>query len=124
MTIKSQALVDFIVEWMKTQSLPVIPVLEHWVLYIDGSLILLGAGARVILISPKGECCKYVLQLHFLASNNVTEYEALLHGLHTATLLRIQCLLAHGDSELVVRHVMKDWSCKDLVMEAYCQELC
>ena len=50
-------------------------------MYFDGSLKLEGAGAGVIFTSPSGEKLKYVLQILFQVSNNVTEYEALLHGL-------------------------------------------
>jgi ribonuclease HI len=38
---------------------------------------------------PKGENFMYVLQMHFLASNNAIEYEALLHGLRIAMALDI-----------------------------------
>jgi ribonuclease HI len=41
-------------------------------------------------MSPKGEIFKYVLQMHFPASNNAAEYEALLHGLRIATALDIR----------------------------------
>jgi ribonuclease HI len=41
-------------------------------------------------MSPKGEGFKYVLQMHFPASNNVVEYEALLYGLRIATALGIR----------------------------------
>ena len=40
-----------------------------------------GSGARVVLISPDGSRLRYAICLHFLASNNVTEYEALINGL-------------------------------------------
>jgi hypothetical protein len=61
LTIKSQALVDFMAEWRENQ-LPT-PTMrpEHWVMYFDGSLNLEGAGAGVLLISPTGEQLKYVL---------------------------------------------------------------
>jgi ribonuclease HI len=42
--------------------------------------------------TPKGESFKYVLQMHFLASNNAAEYEALLHSLRIATALSIHRL--------------------------------
>lgn len=41
-----------------------------------------GLGAGVVLKSPKGDTLSYVLHIHFNATNNVEEYEALLHGLH------------------------------------------
>jgi hypothetical protein len=49
-------------------------------MYFDGSLKLEGAGAEVLLISPKGEQLKYVLQIFWKVLNNETKYEALLHG--------------------------------------------
>jgi hypothetical protein len=36
---------------------------KHWVMYLNGSLKLEGAGAGVLLISPKGEQLKYFLQI-------------------------------------------------------------
>jgi hypothetical protein len=80
-TIKSQALVDFMVEWRENQLPTPTERLEHWVMYFDGSLKLEGTGAVVLLISPTGEQLKYVLQIFWKVSNNEAEYEALLHGL-------------------------------------------
>lgn len=65
--------------------------------------MLQGAGAGVILVSPSGNHMRYVLQLCFEgATNNVAEYEALLHGLRTAIILRVRRLIALGDLELIV----------------------
>jgi ribonuclease HI len=49
-------------------------------MYFDGPLKLEGVGAGVLLISPKGEQLKYILQIFWKVSNNEVEYEALLHG--------------------------------------------
>jgi ribonuclease HI len=43
-----------------------------------------------------------VLRLHFPASNNVAEYEALVNGLRIAIELGVRRLDARGDSQLVV----------------------
>jgi ribonuclease HI len=40
-----------------------------------------GAGAGLLFISPLGVHMRYVIRLHFPASNNVAEYEALVTGL-------------------------------------------
>ena len=40
-----------------------------------------GAGAGLLLISPLGVHMCYMIWLHFTASNNVAEYEALVNGL-------------------------------------------
>lgn len=50
-------------------------------MYFDGSKMLAGSRAGVVLILPKGDKLNYVLQIHFMASNNVAEYETILHGL-------------------------------------------
>lgn len=59
-------------------------------------------GGGVAHISPRGDKMSYVLQIHFADSNNVAEYEGLLHGLHITTSMGIECLIFHGDSDLVV----------------------
>jgi hypothetical protein len=66
---------------------------------------------------------EYLVQLHFLASNNVVEYEALINGVWIAVKLRIKHLEIRGDSEQVVDQVMKDKNCVDPKMEAYCQAI-
>ena len=63
---------------------------------------------------------RYVIRLHFPASNNMAEYEALLGGLRIAIKLDVKRLDARGDSQLVVDQVMKESSCHDPKMEAYC----
>ena len=53
-------------------------------MYFNGSIMAPGLGARVVLISPDGSRLCYTIRLHFLASNNTAEYEALINGLHIA----------------------------------------
>jgi ribonuclease HI len=71
-------------------------------MYFDGSMRVMGTGAGIIVISRKGDKMKYVLQIHFLASNNVIEYEALMHGLYITINLRVRRLICGRDSDLVV----------------------
>jgi hypothetical protein len=52
-TIKSQALVDFMAEWRENRLLTPTDRPEYWVMYLDGSLKLEGAGAAVLLISQR-----------------------------------------------------------------------
>jgi ribonuclease HI len=121
--IKSQVLVDFLAEWVDTQ-LPTAQIQpELWTMYFDGSLMKTGAGAGLLFISPLGKHVRYVLRLHFLASNNVAEYEALVNGLHITVELEVQRLDARGDSQLVIDQVMKNSHCRDRKMEAYCDEV-
>jgi ribonuclease HI len=43
-----------------------------------------GAGAGQLFILPLGVHMRYAIRLHFAASNNVAEYEALVNGLRIA----------------------------------------
>ena len=71
-------------------------------MHFDGSKMRTDLGAGVVLTSPKGDKLKYALQIHFAASNNVAEYEALVHGLRLAKEHGIRRILCYGDSDLVV----------------------
>jgi hypothetical protein len=96
--IKSQVLADFLAEWTDTQ-LPTTPIQpELWTMYFDGSLMKTGAGVGLLFVSPLREHLCYVIRLHFPASNNVAEYEALVTGLRIAIELGVQRLDARGDS--------------------------
>jgi ribonuclease HI len=58
-------------------------------MYFDGSLMKIGVGACFLFISPLRIHMRYVIRLHFAASNNVAEYEALINGLCIAIELRV-----------------------------------
>jgi ribonuclease HI len=90
-------------------------------MYFDGSLMKTGVGAGLVFISPLGVHMRYVIRLYFAASNNIAEYEALVNGLHIAAKLGIKRLDVRGDSQLIVDQVMKESSCHDPKMEAYCK---
>ena len=67
-------------------------------MYFDGSLMKTGAGAGLLFISPLGVHMRYMIRLHFVASNNAAENEALINGLQIAVELGVQCLDVRGDS--------------------------
>ena len=117
--IKSQAIADFVAEWIE-QQLPTQVHSEHWTMFFDGSKMLNGSGAGVVLVSPRGDKLRYVLQIHFDSSNNEAEYEALVYGLHMAISLGVHRLMVYGDSDLVVNQVMKEWDVRSPAMTGYC----
>jgi ribonuclease HI len=132
--IKSQVL-DFIVEWTPPSSVPRgpgpdsdptpaeprVPVFTepHWILYFDGSARQQVGGVGVILIDPSGDQVKYMVHLEFKATNNMTEYEALIFGLSTALSLGIRQLLVKGDSQLIIKQVREECSCNEPRLAAY-----
>src|SRR4051812_46792577 len=82
-------------------------------MYFDGSKMLAGLGAGVVLTSPTGDVVQYVFQILYTDSNNAAEYEALLHGLRMATSMGIQRLEVRGDSNLAVSQINGDFDTKD-----------
>jgi ribonuclease HI len=92
-------------------------------MYFDRSLMKTGARAVLLYISPLKVHLCYVIRLHFAASNNMAEYEALVNGLCITIELGVRSLNVRGDSQLVIDQVMKNSSCHDARMEAYCEEV-
>jgi ribonuclease HI len=110
-------------EWRENQVPTPVDKPEHWTMYFDGSLKLDDGSTGVLLISPRSEQLKYVLQILWEVSNNEAENEALLHGLHLAISRGIKRLLVYGDFVLVVQQVNKEWDCNKETMGAYVQEV-
>src|SRR4051812_45306026 len=81
--------------------------------------MLNGAGAGVVLVSPRKDEMRYVLQIHFPATNNEAEYEALLYGLQMAISLGIRRLMVFRDSDLVINQVMEQWDIRSPAMTTY-----
>jgi ribonuclease HI len=57
---------------------------ETWIMYFDGAVMKEGVIVGLVFILPLGERMEYMVQLHFPASNNATEYEALINGFRIA----------------------------------------
>ena len=64
-----------------------------------------------------------MVRLHFPASNNVAEYEALISDLRIAIDIGATHLYVYGDSKLVINQVMKNSNCESPLMDAYYQEV-
>lgn len=88
-------------------------------MYFDGSKMLAGLGARVILTSPTNNNIWYVLQIMYTDSNNAAKYEALLDGLRMATSMGIQRLEVRGDSNLAICQANSKFDAKDPKMVSY-----
>ena len=50
-------------------------------MYFDGSLMKKGTGVGQVFVFPLGVRLRYAIRIHFLVSNNITAYEALVNGL-------------------------------------------
>ena len=106
-------------EWLE-QQLPIQVHSAHWTMFFDGSKMLNGSGAGVVLVSPKGDKLNYVLHIHFDSSNNESQYESLLYGLRMAISLGVRRLMVYDDSDFVVNQVMKEWDIISPAKTRYC----
>ncbi|XP_066316238.1 uncharacterized protein [Miscanthus floridulus] len=118
--IKCQVLADFMAEWTETQMPPAVVDKDYWTMYFDGSLMKKGASMGLVFVSPLGVRMKYMIRIHFPASKNVAEYEALINGLCMAIELGIRWLDIRDDSQLVIDQVMKESSCHNTKIVVYC----
>ncbi|XP_074362689.1 uncharacterized protein LOC141702961 [Apium graveolens] len=117
--IKGQALADFLLEFdsaVNDRALVMLhpPHVEEpleefphpwWILHVDGAVNNGGAGAGLVLVSPKGHHLKSAIHFKFYATNNDAEYEALINGLKIALEMGVRNLIVRSDSELVVNQV-------------------
>ena len=110
---------DFIAEWAEAELPKEYGAYSNWIMHFDGSNMLAGLGAGVVLTSPTGDIVQCVLQIMYTDSNNAAEYEALLHGLRMAVSMGIQCLEVRGDSNLAISQINGDFDAKDPNMTAY-----
>jgi len=121
--IKSQALVDFINDWTELQIPEEKLYNAYWTIHFDGSKQLEGSGDGVVLASPRGDKFCYVLRLMFSCTNNVAEYEALLHGLRMAKERNLSQVRCFSDSDLVAQQVSGTWDSNDPLTVAYRHEV-
>ncbi|XP_004306173.1 PREDICTED: uncharacterized protein LOC101308901 [Fragaria vesca subsp. vesca] len=74
------------------------PPAQLWRLFVDGSVTRNKSGAGIILETPDGFKHEYALEFQFKASNNATEYEALIGGLQLARDVGVERVEVFSDS--------------------------
>ena len=89
-------LVDFIAELPQSETRP--DRSDWWTLNIDGASRQTGAGISLQLKSLSEDKIEQAIWLRFTASNNESEYEAILVGLELAATLSTGKLLVQSDS--------------------------
>ncbi|RVX20045.1 hypothetical protein CK203_004759 [Vitis vinifera] len=120
LSMKGQVMADFVLEYSRRPSQHhESSKQEWWTLRVDGASRSSGSGVGLLLQSPTGEHLEQAIRLGFSASNNEAEYEAILSGLDLALALSVSKLRIYSDSQLVVRHVQKEYEAKDARMARY-----
>nr|GEZ97226.1 reverse transcriptase domain-containing protein [Tanacetum cinerariifolium] len=92
---------------------------EPWTLFTDGSSCMDASCAGLILTNPEGVEFTYALRFQFAASNNKSEYEALIAGMRIATLMGVKDVHVSVDSKLVANQVLGTYVAKEDNMVKY-----
>ncbi|RVW72331.1 Transposon Ty3-I Gag-Pol polyprotein [Vitis vinifera] len=120
LSMKGQVMADFVLEYSRRPTQHKEPHEEGWwTLRVDGASQTLGSRVGLLLQSSTGEQLEQAIRLGFPASNNEAEYEAILFGLDLALALSVSRLRVYSDSQLVVRHVQKEYEAKYERMARY-----
>ena len=90
-----------------------------WTLCVDGASRQSGARIGLQLTSPTGERIEQAVRLGFSASNNESEYEAMIAGLELALAVGANSLLIQSDSQLVVGQVNAEFESREPRMAKY-----
>ncbi|XP_013617478.1 PREDICTED: uncharacterized protein LOC106323992 [Brassica oleracea var. oleracea] len=120
--IKSLVLEDFVAE----QRPAMLPALEQevrlrgetkeegeWILHVDGSSNVREVGVGIVLTSPMGNKASRAVRCNFKATNNESEYEALIAGLTLAHQMGAENIQVFGDSQLIINPVHGEYQAKD-----------
>ncbi|XP_021737362.1 uncharacterized protein LOC110703889 [Chenopodium quinoa] len=119
-SIKSQALSDFIVE---TSYYEEEEGTDTWKVSVDDSSASTGSGARVIMISPQGDVFEYAVKFKFKASNNEKEYEEALAGIQLCISAEAKRIEMITDSQLVANQFNGTYETREPSMTAYLAKL-
>ena len=90
-----------------------------WKVYVDGMANQRVSGVGLVLITPEGATIEKSLKLGFSATNNETEYEALLQGMAMVQKVGGKVVEMFSDSRLVVGQVRGEMEAKDVRMQEY-----
>ena len=114
---KGQVLADFLAEIPQPDTCP--DKKGWWTLCVDGASRQSGAGIGLQLTSPTGERIEQVVCLGFGASNNESEYKAMIAGLELTLTVGADSLSIRSDSQLVIGQVNAEFESRDPRMEKY-----
>ena len=91
-----------------------------WEMNFDGSCTKRNAGARVWIHNAKIDYAEsHAYNLHFKCTNNIVEYEALILGLNLLRKLGARRIIAHGDSEMIIKQVKGEYTARHPRLRAY-----
>ncbi|XP_071708575.1 uncharacterized protein [Rutidosis leptorrhynchoides] len=124
-TVKGQILADYLagitggVEALAESTTINYKKSQVWELYTDRACGPEGVGSGLVLTGPDEEEHTYAFQFTFFATNNESEYKALLSGMRIAQQFGIRHLDAYVDSHLVANQVNGSFRAHEASMKRY-----
>lgn len=91
----------------------------QWKVEVDRASNSQRAGAGLVITSPIDEIVQAAIRLNFEATNNETEYEALILGIESTVSLGARNLLIISDSQLIVNQILGEYEAKTTRMVEY-----
>ena len=76
-----------------------------------------------MLLSPEGDTVECIVRLNFPATNNESEYEALIAGLDLAKAVGAARVVIYCDSQVITNQINGDYECKGERMRKYLDEV-
>ena len=91
----------------------------YWKVYVNSTTNQRGFEVGLVLISPKRATIEKPLRLGFSATNNETEYEALLQGIAMVQKMGGKVVEMFSNLGLVVGQVKGEMKARDVRMQEY-----
>nr|KYP61406.1 Retrovirus-related Pol polyprotein from transposon opus [Cajanus cajan] len=105
---KGQVIVDFLVDHSNLTEQVNYLTTKSWELFFDGSKHELGAGIRLLIISP-GKCTPNEMQMN--PRCNLVAKDGILFGFRLAIDLGARNIIIRGDSQLVIKQLTREYKC-------------
>lgn len=88
---------------------------------VDESSNLKGSGAGIVLEGPRDVTLEQSLCFNFQASNNQTEYKAVIVGLKFAKIVEVTHISVRTDPQLIGSQITRNYKMKDPTLLKYLQ---
>ena len=93
---------------------------RKWEVFVDGSKNREGAGIGIVITTPTGDRIVHAFRLEFEGhTNNIVEYEGVVHALRLILEMGIQEVRLTSDSQLIIRQIGYEYNVYDETLYSY-----
>ncbi|XP_026430824.1 uncharacterized protein LOC113327926 [Papaver somniferum] len=91
----------------------------RWEFFVNGSLNKDGSVLGLVFTTPEGMKIVHSFRLEFKETNNVTEYEAVIHALSIVVEMGLQDVRLTSDSQLAIRQITDKYAIHEPILQKY-----